>query len=221
MTDIPRIISWSKWRDPLGRSESEFEYIPEKDVKKPDNDPNEIYDDEEEEDSLEGPTPVVITPMGILPLKPFNDPTKVFNFWLGETTFDITPKVARVLNTAPGVEILDVFTRYKFRIAVGNNFKFQDVRQNIERSLNAIPPVKNKTSFNMDLDDNVKTHVQKLIQEKLIQFNYWAIYICPNGQVDMVSSHEKELEFEERVNTYVNARQLAGGAVFKYDEQLI
>lgn len=222
MTDGQNIICWSKWMDPLGRNQDEFEYVPEKDVESYDNDQDILYDEEDDIDA-DNPTPVVITPMGILPLKPFNDPTKVFNFWLGETNFNITDKVAGIINTTPGVEIFDVFTRYKFRIAVGNCFKFQSVRQDIEQRLNATrkSDKKEKETENMILDDETRTQVQQIIQVQLAKFPYWAIYVCPNGQIDMAASHEKGKEFNDRIDVYVNARKLAGGAIFKYDEQFV
>lgn len=219
MTDIPRFISWSKWHDPLNSEDSEFEYIPEKDVQNFDNNQNEIYDeDDEEEDG--NPTPVIITPLAIIPLKPFNNPTKVFNFWLGETTFTLSKRVASIINDIPGVEILDIFTRYKFRIAVGNNFPFQYVRQSIEKALDASPPVKNN-SINMNLDNDIRAQIQSIIQVQLAKFPFWAIYICPNGQVDISADHKNTDEFKHRLDLYTSARELAGGAIIKYDEQLV
>ncbi len=220
--EFSKMISWSKWRDPLGRNQHEFEYVPEKDVENYDNNQDALYDDEDDDDdNPENPTPVVITPLGILPLKPFNDPTKVFNFWLGETNFDINMDVAAILDTTPGVEILDIFTRYKFRIAIGNNFSFQYVRQLIEQALDASPQPKDKSEQNMRLDPSTQTQVQQLIQMHLKKFNFWAIYVLPNGQVDMSSSYENSVEFSEKLDLYYQTRQLAGGAIFKYDDQLV
>jgi hypothetical protein len=222
MSNSANSIIWMKWKDPLGKNQNEFEYIPEKDVENYDNTFNDDDEDEDDMDDPDIPTPVVITPLGILPLKPFNDPTKVYNFWLGETNFDITKKVAKTINKIPGVEILDIFTRYKFRIAVGNNFTFQDVRQNIEQQLNAVPCSKKKKEVeNMPLDDDTKAQLHSLIQIQLSKFKKWAVYVLPNRKVDMVASDENTPEFEERIEIYRLARKLAGGAILKHDEQII
>lgn len=219
-----RLISWSRWEDPMGRNRDQIEYVPEKDVKKFDNDRNDVFDEEEDDEGLaDEPSPVVITPMGILPLRPWNDPTKVFNFWLGETNFDITGEVTEILNDIPGVEILDIFTRYKFRIAVGNNFKFQDVRQAIELALDAVPhkTENNDTTDNVNitLDDDTKTKIQQIIKTQLAQYPLWALYVCPNGQIDMIGSEEKTKEFNERIEMYTEAKRLAGGYIYKNDGQ--
>src|SRR5574343_129795 len=126
-------IAWSKWIDPLGRNRHEFEYLPEEEVENFDNNLEDMYENEEtdleeanESSNNISPVPVILTPRGIVPIKPYNDATKIFNFWMGETNFNIGKKRLAIINAVPGVEILDVFTRYKFRIAVGNLFKFQD-----------------------------------------------------------------------------------------------
>lgn len=220
--DIERFINWSKWNSPLGKSEDSPEYIPEKDLKNFDNDRNNVYADEDgDHEDDESPQPVVITPLGIIPVKPFNDITQIFNFWLGETTFSLTEKMCVIINQVPGVEVFDVFTRYKFRIAIGNNFKFQNVRQDIEKVLDAVPSKKKTEGGNMELTPLKKLQVQQLVQNKLMRFPYWAIYICPNGEIDMSVSHEQDKNFQESVEIYVVARELAGGAIYKYDEQLI
>jgi hypothetical protein len=224
MIEDRRYISWMRWQNPMGEKKGD-EYTPEKEVKEFDNDLNKTYglenDFEEDNEETENVnTPIIITPIGIIPLKPFNDPSKVFNFWLGETNFSISEEIAFTINEMPGVEILDVFTRYKFRIAIGNNFSFQTVRQNIEQSLDATPPSKNE-ALNMPLTSEAKAQVQQIIQIHLSHFKYWAIYILPNGKVDMSYSNEASPEFNEKLEIYLSARRLAGGAVFKFDEQLV
>lgn len=220
-TQYTRYISWSRWQNPMASS-NEDEYVPEKDVKEFDNDPNDVFE-EEQNQSLDGATPVILTPIGPVVIKKM--PNKVFNFWLGESTFTLSGEITEILNDVPGVEILDIFTRYKFRIAVGNNFKFQEVRQAIELALDAIkekivsiPVVEDN---NMILSEETKLKVQQIIQTQLAQHSLWAIYVCPNGKIDMTTSEEPTEEFTKKINMYVEARKLAGGAIFKNDEQLL
>jgi hypothetical protein len=211
-------IAWAKWTDILSQTK-EAEYTPEKDVVKFDNDPNDIFtnDNASEDESDENPIPVILTPIGILNLKMLNHPEKSFNFWMAETNFDITGEVVGIINDIPGVEILDVFTRYRFRICIGNRFKFQDVRQSIEAALNASPLPK---STNMSIDDETKAKIQEMITNDLSKFPYWAVYVCPNGNIDVTKSQENSQEFTEKLNLYVNSHKLAGGAIFKYDETI-
>jgi hypothetical protein len=58
-----------------------------------------------------------------------------FDCWMAHTNFDITPRIKDILNQIPGVEILKIFSRYRFFIGVGTLFDFKDVRKIIEREI--------------------------------------------------------------------------------------
>ena len=58
-----------------------------------------------------------------------------FDCWVGHTNFDITNNIKDTLDTAEGVEILKINSRYRFFIGVGKMFDFKDVRTNIEEKL--------------------------------------------------------------------------------------
>ena len=132
--ELKKSIAWRKWLDPYGKGKSDFlGYVEEDDVVDYDNNLDDMYEDEEI--NIENPSPVIVTAMGIMPIQPFNDLTKVFNFWLAETNFNITEDIVNEINNVDGIEILDVYTRYKFRVAIGNLFKFQEVRLNLEKIL--------------------------------------------------------------------------------------
>ena len=75
----------------------------------------------------------------ILPITPemIEDVSVLANFecWIAHTNFDITHRVKEHLNKVPWVEILKVFSRYRFFIGVGEMFDFQEVRSYIEQEL--------------------------------------------------------------------------------------
>ena len=56
----------------------------------------------------------------------------IFDCWIGHTNFDITPTIKKSLNNVGGVEVLKIFSRYRFFIGVGKMFDFKSVRYNIE-----------------------------------------------------------------------------------------
>lgn len=58
-----------------------------------------------------------------------------FDCWVGHTNFDITPAIKEKLNKIPGIEVLKVFSRYRFFIGIGYMFDFADVRKIIEQNL--------------------------------------------------------------------------------------
>jgi hypothetical protein len=73
--------------------------------------------------------------MGMIPLHEKTACTKIFKFWIGHTNFNITPNIANIIEQVEGIEILDIFTRYRFRIAVGKAFKDRDVMNNIQEAV--------------------------------------------------------------------------------------
>lgn len=58
-----------------------------------------------------------------------------FNCWIGHTNFDITHRLKEKLNKTPGIELLKVCSRYRFFIGIGKMFKFNQVREYIEKTI--------------------------------------------------------------------------------------
>lgn len=131
------VIIWEKWVDPFGREIEEKE----EDADSPflnDDDEEEISSKEEEhlEKLLNNKKiipgiKVIATPMGIVPINEDTSSGKIFNFWVGHTNFDITRKIAETLEKIRGVETLDIFTRYRFRISIGKGFSDSKIMRNI------------------------------------------------------------------------------------------
>ena len=137
-------IVWEKWRDPfLGYDENEIDIENThaakffNDIVDEDNidDEEETLEDEEQMVSLEKPVRIIYTPMGIIPYNEYTASSKIFNFWVGHTPFSITKAIAYVIENTDGVETLDIFTRYRFRIAIGKVFKETDVMQDINKNI--------------------------------------------------------------------------------------
>jgi hypothetical protein len=126
------LIIWQKWIDPFGEDDIET-----------DEDKKFFTDDEEleeNEDQLDKKKYVfgikaIATPMGIVPMNENTASSKIFNFWLGHTNFDITKTIASIIEKTDGVETLDIFTRYRFRIAVGKAFNDSDIMRDINKKI--------------------------------------------------------------------------------------
>lgn len=132
-----KVIIWQKWVDPFGEEE-----LPEVLSSLMENKDPEFYDDEDHSDSVENLVEstvnsikknikVISTPMGIIPVTENTASGKIFNFWVGHSNFNITKKIATMIEETAGVETLDIFTRYRFRIGVGKAFKDSDVMRDI------------------------------------------------------------------------------------------
>lgn len=125
------IIIWEKWKDPF------LEKIQQYQESITDEIYEEIYENpvenfEEQETPIK--FPMIMTPMGVLPYNENTACGKLFNFWTGHTNFTINKDIGNIIEACEGVETLDIFTRYRFRIAIGKAFN----DSKIMRYLNSI-----------------------------------------------------------------------------------
>lgn len=128
------IIIWQKWVDPFGEKEDENS-----------DDLDNFYDVDQEEDLEEDhfnsvlnppkPIKVIATPMGIIPVNDDTASGKIFNFWTGHTNFNITAEISKLIENCDGVECLNIFTRYRFRIAIGKAFTDSVVMKEIQDTI--------------------------------------------------------------------------------------
>lgn len=105
-----RSIKWTKWEDPFD---------------------NVSYDTSE--DTLQ--VPCAVTSLGVMPINEGHKPGSLFKVWVGHTNFSITETVAAQISQEDGVEGLDVLSRYRFRLIVGEHFADAAVKKSIEVSL--------------------------------------------------------------------------------------
>ena len=128
---IPRgyNVYWEKWVDAYESDiEGEFE---EKTVEK---DEMGLFFEgvsEEEPQNIKS-IQTIFTPFGVLPLTEHSLASTYFKFWVGHTNFKITTAFHSLISKVEGVESLDIFTPYRFRIAVGKLFRDRDVMSNIK-----------------------------------------------------------------------------------------
>jgi hypothetical protein len=128
-------IIWEKWRDPfIGYDENEIN-VDDDNFFEDGDFSEETNDDQENLVKRSDPVRVIATPMGIIPYNEYTASSKIFNFWTGHTNFTIVDSIAYLIETTDGVETLDIFTRYRFRIGIGKAFQDRQVMQSIEKKL--------------------------------------------------------------------------------------
>lgn len=119
-----RLIEFVKWLDPLDQDMHLT---------------NEDDDDEKEEARdnklKKGIGTCIVGPMGIIPINEHNRPSKIYNFWMMHTNFNISAKVVDQLKVIDGIEILSVYTRYRARFAVGKTFNQNEVMDRIRDAI--------------------------------------------------------------------------------------
>lgn len=135
----PRLV-WEHWKDPLG-ADMELNEWPGYnsqtiDDEKLGHENYELLTQETNENveikSFRQPLQVVFTQMGMVPLTEYTVPSKIFNFWTLHTNFDITSDISGIIEATPGVETLDIFTRYRMRIGFAKVFKAPNVKKKIQ-----------------------------------------------------------------------------------------
>lgn len=92
----------------------------------------EISADSEDHEMVGG---MIYTPLGVLPITEHTDMFKLFNFWMCHTNFNISRNVFNIVCKTQGVEAAHVFSRYRFRIAIGKAFDFKPTRIKIQDSI--------------------------------------------------------------------------------------
>jgi hypothetical protein len=127
-TNDYRII-WEKWVDPFGLDNDEAKWS-----NYDDDTPEDVQDYISEIAANNNSIKVIASPLGIIPYNENTASSKIFNFWVGHANFSITPDIVKILEVIDGVETLDVFTRYRFRIAIGKCFKDSDVMADIDQN---------------------------------------------------------------------------------------
>jgi hypothetical protein len=135
MNTSDKIIMWEKWRDPFGeKDEDDIDQEPYSNFYEDEEDDGDEHDfDKNFKNNLgQKQIKVIATPMGIIPMNENTASGKIFNFWTGHSNFDITKKIAETIEQIDGVECLDIFTRYRFRIAIGKAFHDSDVKKHIQ-----------------------------------------------------------------------------------------
>lgn len=133
------LIIWQKWADPFGEDDD----LLDTDMSSIMHQDQDVYTDDPIEDT-ETPNDIVspvfskkirvmATPMGIIPFTDNTASSKIFNFWIGHSNFNITKKITSIIEETKGVETLDIFTRYRFRVGIGKAFKDSEVMHSINQ----------------------------------------------------------------------------------------
>lgn len=122
-------IVWEKWRNPYTEQPDTQDFNTEEDE-------SLAYNDEEHERGGEiQQSHAILTPLGIVPINEYTDASKIFNFWIGHANFNLSLDLIKIIESIQGVETLNIFTRYRFRIGIGKLFKSGEVMHNIEQAV--------------------------------------------------------------------------------------
>ena len=125
-------IFFKKWIDPLDikteevkEEDNEYYYL--------ENSYEDIANNSIEIDESNLKTQVLVSHnLGVFAINENSVSSKIFNFWVGHTNFSLSSPIVNIIEQTDGVETLDIFTRYRFRIGIGTLFKAGSVFSDIE-----------------------------------------------------------------------------------------
>lgn len=153
---------------------------------------------------------VLSTPFGLVSITESNQPAKYFELWLGYTNFDLTEEVIQKIEDVPGVESIEVFSRYRFRIMIGKLFKSSDVMTEITKVALEELPVGICVH---ELTEEDKGIVHGIVQ-KINVHKHWLIYLLPNGQTHSYFTDDNEPVFTTTRSLMEETQSKIGGFLF-------
>ena len=128
MTNISKKIVWEKWKDPYAQEDNWF---PEEQESE-----NELYlfdtGDMEEEEGIPKALKLLLSNVETPQVDPNAHIYRMFNFWTGHTSFSITAPIATRIEKIEGIEVLDILTRYRFRVGIAKLFRDREVMSAIQ-----------------------------------------------------------------------------------------
>lgn len=119
-------INFEPWKDPYTAELTKPTPIPHPMIEKEDDDEN---GDLLEEGQIKG----IFTPMGFMALPDEMTLGKRFKLWIGHANYPINQSMVDLIEKINGVETLDVMTKYRFRVGIGQMFKDRHVMSEIQK----------------------------------------------------------------------------------------
>lgn len=168
-TAAPRRIIWDKWVDPILAAVKEHR-------ERGWHDSYEYLDRPGQVGVYQGP--FMGGPAGIIPLNELNAPSKNFNLWVGHASFHLSRPVLLRMARVPGVEILKVWTPYRFWLGVGRAFEEREVKAAVLEA--ACPRPRRAAPL-----DGLKRQLSA-------RHKAWAIFSLPDGRLDAVGGDGPE-----------------------------
>jgi hypothetical protein len=132
---MKKAIGWQKYEDHLDKQVSSpfLQNLMMKIMS------NRLIDEEESEEEEDDDVINDSHQNFVMPISPqlINDIQVIstFDCWIGHTNFDITNSIKDKLNKVDGIELLKIYSRYRFLIGIGHMFNFKEVRKSIEKTL--------------------------------------------------------------------------------------
>ena len=241
MKDKAKQVVWEKWIDPMNTNIDEVEY-PGYDLPSlTEEEPQTNFLLPEEDESQQGfdisphpedlhitnPMQIINTAYGFMPLTEHSFASKHFDFWTVHCNFPITQDVADAMEDVPGVETLNIMTRYRARIGFNRilfqakAFELNEVRRGVEIAAKRAS-IKNNELEHIEELLLFSANIRELAREtkkKLSNSNHWIMYVLPNGKMETFTEFKRTDSMDKKTALFNSAKRLIGGAIFTSKEE--
>jgi hypothetical protein len=199
-------FKWEKWIDPLAQ----------KNFKQPEPEP----ENDDDENPQFGSFKAFPTPFGMLTITDHILASSRFDFWLLHTNFPITNEIAHIMKQVPGVETMNILTRYRVRFGFPKSglFNSTGVKQQVQCAVLSV--VRQHQDELLSNFDPVTFRKAQEVRDNLDQNNeHWALYVLPNGNMEVLKQKVmRDSRFDKQLEEFRRLQQLIGGTLLTSDE---
>jgi hypothetical protein len=195
-------VKFERWTDPLNSNVVENEW------------PGFNVDEDGEAQPIYASkmTQVMHTPFGALSMLTNTVAANQFEFWWMHTNFDITNEIRDVIKVVPGVETLEITTRYRARIGFPKSgfFAGNQVMHDIQEAVTAIDHAKQNQAL-IGLPNNIAYSVIEMRDKVDAKYDNWALLVLPNGSIEVLTSDKIDTTYTSKLELFNAAKSLIGG----------
>jgi hypothetical protein len=195
-------VKFEKWIDPLNSNVEEGEW------------PGYNLDADGEAQPVYAAkmTQVMHTPFGALSMLSNTIASNQFDFWWMYSNFDITNDIRDRIKKVPGVETLEVYTRYRARVGFPKSGFFEG-----NQIMSAIQGV--VTEVEHDRQNQLLTGLPIKVAHTVIELrdkidakhDTWALFVLPNGHIEVLTTDKVDKNYQTRLQLFNSAKSLVGG----------
>lgn len=180
---MERIIEFDRWVDPFKEAVNAFSSNDKDDMGSGDDFDNYSFSPKRPSKKLFS-GPALVGPMGIVPLTEENISSDNFDLWVGHTNFDLGRSECIAIEKTEGVELLKIYSRYRFLIGVGKTFEAGRVFNEIKSKLCYVP---------LSLPEEYLPTGVELVHDVLnTAFSFWAVALLKDERIDIAGGENKE-----------------------------
>ena len=195
-------VKFERWTDPLNSNVVDNEW------------PGFNVDEDGDETPIFASkmTQVMHTPFGALSMLTNTVAANQFEFWWMHANFDITNEIRDIIKKVPGVETLEVTTRYRARVGFPKSgfFAGNQIMHDIQAAITDIDHIRQNQAL-IGLSNNIAYSVIEMRDKIDEKHDNWALLVLPNGHIEVIYSDKIDPIYQEKLKLFNTTQKLVGG----------